>query len=74
MIDNYLALRGAYGRQYSSADEVRADWNDGKDFKIVGGPYCSIRDIESLKNIGYERIAVPGSNGECYVIDFQEVS
>ena len=24
-------------------------WNNGGDFKIVGGPYCSKRDIESMK-------------------------
>ena len=40
----------AYGRQYTTSEQARADWNDGKDFKIVGGPYLSIRDISYLKN------------------------
>jgi hypothetical protein len=33
----------------SSLDETIQKWNSGKDFKITGGPYCSIRDIEQLK-------------------------
>lgn len=42
----------AYGRNYSSAAAALTDWKAGKDFKIVGGPYCSIRDVNHLKMIG----------------------
>jgi len=38
-----LELRGAYGRK-----TVMADWHSGKDFKIVCGPYCSIRDLRGM--------------------------
>lgn len=34
---------GAYGRQ-----ATLADWNEGKDFKIVSGPYFSNRDLAGL--------------------------
>lgn len=44
-----LILAGAYNRTYSSEEAVVADWLGGKDFRIVSGPYCSIRDIEELK-------------------------
>ena len=40
-----LILTPAYGRDYNSKDAVLADYNDGKDFKIAGGPYISKRDV-----------------------------
>ena len=39
-----LYLTGAYGRE-----ATESDWDTGKDFKIVSGPYCSIRDCEAIK-------------------------
>lgn len=42
----------AYGRDYKTGKAALADWAAGKDFKIVGGPYCSNRDIVHLKMIG----------------------
>ena len=39
-----LYLTGAYGRE-----AIESDWLQGKDFKIVSGPYCSIRDSEAIK-------------------------
>ena len=40
----------AYGRQYKTSQEAKADWDAGKDFKIVGGSYLSIRDINYIKD------------------------
>jgi len=40
----------AYGRTYEKTDDVVADWHDGKDFKIVGGPYINKRDWEKYGN------------------------
>jgi hypothetical protein len=45
-----LMIMPAYGRQYKTSEEAKADWNAGKDFKIVCGPYLSIRNIEHLKD------------------------
>lgn len=42
-------LLPAYGRPYKSRVETEKDWNDGKDFRIFKGPYCSVRDMESMK-------------------------
>lgn len=42
---------GAYGRQ----PKLR-DWFKGLDFKIITGPYFSIRDIEKLKSDGWTEI------------------
>lgn len=47
-----VILIGAYGRDYFSENIVLDDWMGGKDFKVVGGPYCSIRDIAALKTRG----------------------
>lgn len=43
-----LILFPAYGRTYRNTAEMAADWNAGKDFRIIGGPYCSIRDLNKL--------------------------
>jgi len=48
----YIYLEGAYGRTYDNGWQAEADWLAGKDFKIVDGPYCSIRDAEALKELG----------------------
>ena len=44
-----LILIPAYGRHYADEAQVRAAWADGKDFKILYGPYTSVRDVEALK-------------------------
>ena len=44
-MDCPLILNGAYGRLYKSADDAIRDYEAGKDFRIAGGPYCSIRDF-----------------------------
>ena len=44
-----LVLTPAYGRKYLSESDMLRDWRSGKDFKILGGPYCSIRDWEAMR-------------------------
>lgn len=43
-----LVLIPAYGRVYKTAEDMFTDFVDGKDFKILNGPYTSIRDLETL--------------------------
>lgn len=43
-------LTAAYGRSYATAEAALCAWKEGKDFKIMGGPYCSIRDFEKMKS------------------------
>jgi hypothetical protein len=45
-----LMIMPAYGRQYKTSEQAKSDWNAGKDFKIVNGPYLSIRDTNYLKD------------------------
>jgi hypothetical protein len=45
---NFLVVMPAYGRSYATSEQVIADWKSGKDFKVVNGPYCSIRDLDYL--------------------------
>jgi len=42
-------LYPAYGRTYSNMKELKADWEKGRDFKILHGPYTSVRDVELIK-------------------------
>ena len=44
-------LSGAYGRVYTALAAVQKDFNEGKDFKTVGGPYCSCRDFADNQSI-----------------------
>lgn len=47
---NPVLLIPAYGVKYESAEQMRADWEAGKDFRFWRGvpTYCSIRDLEKL--------------------------
>ena len=58
-----LQLVGAYGRK-----ATQADWEEGKDFKIKGGSYCSIRDVERIKEHGYTEVEL--YEGEELVYEF----
>jgi len=40
---------GAYGREYDSIITAKAEWDLGKDFKIVDGPYINISDWQEHK-------------------------
>ena len=38
----------AYGRKYESQADAMKDWENGKDFKLIEGPYFSKRDFASI--------------------------
>ena len=48
-----MILIPAYGRRYKAIQDAIQAWESGVDFKITGGPYCSIRDWPILKNRYY---------------------
>ena len=57
---NIIVLSPAYGRDYKSAKEVKAELLAGKDFRIesIGpnaGRYCSLRDfpVGQVLNVRY---------------------
>ena len=35
----------AYGRKYATYQDMIEDYENGKDFKLLNGPYCSKRDF-----------------------------
>jgi len=44
-----MTVSGAYGRDYKSAKEIKADWSSGKDFVIrslEGSGYVNNADVE----------------------------
>jgi hypothetical protein len=45
----FIVLVPAYGRTYNTTEEVKEDWYNGLDFRIINGPYCSIRDKALIK-------------------------
>jgi hypothetical protein len=62
-----LLLEGAYGRTYAQPEQALADWNAGKDFRIVHGPYCSVRDLEAIKAEGYTSLHFFGAMGRPFL-------
>ena len=47
-----IYLTPAYSRKYNTEAACLKDWRAGKDFKVLRGPYCSIRDYEALSMDG----------------------
>lgn len=58
-----LTVIGAYGREATVAD-----WNAGKDFQIVNGPYCSIRDLKLMRDDGFTDVTLLRHNATVVVI------
>lgn len=48
-VSSPLLLRPAFGRVYVSKEDMLSGWLAGDTFRMFGGPYCSIRDIEALR-------------------------
>ncbi len=49
-VSSPLILIPAYGRTYQTSEDMLADWNAGKDFRVMGhGCYTSIRDLSTLR-------------------------
>jgi hypothetical protein len=53
-----LVVMGAYGRRYNDGRQALKDWEDGKDFLIVGGPYCSVRDTPTMIRDGWQYVRI----------------
>ena len=46
-----LYLLGLRPKNVDPAEFVKTAWESGRDFQIVGGPACSIRDFDELKKL-----------------------
>lgn len=56
-----IILLPAYGRFYNNHEEMQFDWHKGLDFKILEGPYTSIRDYWDLAdNFGLIMLSLNG--------------
>ena len=45
-----MYLFPAYGAVYETSEEAIKAWKGGTDFRAHGNGYCSIRDLEMIKN------------------------
>lgn len=53
-----IHARGAYGRTYTSAAAVRADWNAGKDFQdAISGRYLNLDTAQEMHLVVWIRYA-----------------
>ena len=62
-----ITLLGAYGRTYIDKAKALKDWQDGKDFQIYNGPYCSIRDMDYLTRTN-NTVKILLNNGKTVVL------
>lgn len=53
-----IILCPAYGRRYRHEGDATKDWESGLDFKILTGPYTSIRDYEKLVDLSKDNIQI----------------
>jgi hypothetical protein len=66
-----LYLIPAYGRSYTTSELAMQDWKAGKDFQIVKGPYCSIRDLKQMQKEITNKIYIvngPGLTGTATLV------
>lgn len=59
-----LILLPAYGRNYQSPEACKADWEAGKDFLIMDGPYCSVRDAKAMHTVGFKSLYLVAPSGQ----------
>ena len=45
----FIVLVPAYGKTCNTHEEVQEAWDTGRDFRILNGPYCSIRGKTRLQ-------------------------
>ena len=62
-----ITLLGAYGRTYIDKAKALKDWQDCKDFKVMDGPYCSIRDMDYLMRFN-NKIQILLNDGQTIVL------
>ena len=64
-----VCLTGAYGRE-----ATESDWLQGKDFQIVSGPYCSIRDSAAIKaDNGGDTVQLVFLNARGFAVFIEEI-
>ena len=66
-----LTLIGAYGRTYTDTAKMLNDWNKGKDFKVLNGPYCSIRDLPHMVRL-HDRVDLMAHTGAIVTIAMRD--
>lgn len=57
-------LPAVWNGKYTEKETALESWNSGKDFKIPGGPYCSIRDSELLKKVYHDGVYLTYGHGD----------
>jgi hypothetical protein len=66
--ENFMIhIQPAYNRHYLTYADAKNDWEAGKDFKILGGPYCSKRDEEQMLDY-YDEVVVILSTGQQHTL------
>ena len=56
-------MRAVWSKPYETKEQALEAWNEGVDFKIPRGPYCSNRDVGLLKT-AYDHVYLTYGAGD----------
>jgi hypothetical protein len=66
---SFVAVQ-AYGRRSTNEDNVRKQWEDGKDFQDMStGQYFSKRDVKYIRQQGFTNVLIHLPEGKPVLID-----
>lgn len=68
-----MEIKAAYGRRYETKKSFIEDFVGNKDFKIVGGPYTSIRDLNMMIEDGVMTCHIEINNKIIYIIRYGKI-
>jgi hypothetical protein len=59
---SHITITGAYGRDYTTAEKAKADWNKDLDFTVhtpgLGGKYVNKQQAKHMKADGFEFVRI----------------
>lgn len=67
-----LTVSGAYGRRYFGPEDAKADWNAGKDFRLISGEYINKSDWQKYARLDLVRFQSVTPSGEIFSCFFEK--
>lgn len=57
-MNDTMIITGAYGRRYQDSHSAVVDFINGKDFRMIGGRYMSVRDLKLILKDGWDTLVI----------------
>lgn len=70
-----IYVTGAYGRRYFGPEDAKEDWEAGKDFRMVDGPYINKSDWKKLARLDmvYFQHCTPSGEPLGFIIEYEGI-